>query len=146
MNDLVTIYELFKQFGESHHMVNQFKMVGSLEELQNIEVSHRGMYVNLDSANISRDNNSPVYDVMFNVIIVDKVPLDDEGGLIVSNQENLFVMGQLQDYFGQNLLGEEQFEEINLQGFSADDYNITTATSNCSFTIGRNPDNRDIDV
>lgn len=127
-------------------MVNQFKMVGSLEELQNIEVSHRGMYVNLDSANISRDNNSPVYDVMFNVIIVDKVPLDDEGGLIVSNQENLFVMGQLQDYFGQNLLGEEQFEEINLQGFSADDYNITTATSNCSFTIGRNPDNRDIDV
>lgn len=127
-------------------MINQFKMVGSLEELQNIEVSHRGMYVNLDSANISRDNNSPVYDVMFNVIIVDKVPLDDEGGLIVSNQENLFVMGQLQDYFGQNLLGEEQFEEINLQGFSADDYNITTATSNCSFTIGRNPDNRDIDV
>ena len=146
MNDLITIYQLFKQFGDNHGMVNEFKLIGSLEDLQNIEVSHRGMYVNLDSANISRISNSPIYEVVFNVIIIDKVKLDDEVGLITSNQENLFVMNQLQDYFGQNLLGEERFDEINLQGFSADDYNITTATANCSFSVGRNPDNRDIDI
>ena len=146
MNDLVTIYELFKAFGDSHGMINEFKLIGSLEDLQNVEVSHRGMYVNLDSANVSRSGNSPVYDVTFNVIVIDKVPLDNELALMNSNQENLFVMGQLQDYFGNNLLGEERFDEINLQGFSADDYNITTATANCSFSVGRNPDNRDIDV
>ena len=146
MNDLVTIYKLFKAFGESHGMINEFKLIGSLEDLQQIEVSHRGMYVNLDSANVSRDNNSPIYDILFNVIIIDKVALDDEMGLISSNQENLFVMGQLQDYFGENLLGEDRFDEVNLQGFSADDYNITTATANCSFSVGRNPSNRSIDV
>ncbi len=146
MNDLVTIYELFKAFGDSHGMINEFKLIGSLEDLQNVEVSHRGMYVNLDSANVSRSGNSPIYDVTFNVIVIDKVPLDNELALMNSNQENLFVMGQLQDYFGNNLLGEERFDEINLQGFSADDYNITTATANCSFSVGRNPDNRDIDV
>lgn len=146
MNDLVTIYELFKAFGDSHGMINEFKLIGSLEDLQNIEVSHRGMYVNLDSANVSRSGNSPIYDVTFNVIVIDKVPLYDELALMNSNQENLFVMGQLQDYFGQNLLGEERFDEVNLQGFSADDYNITTATANCSFSVGRNPDNRGIDV
>ena len=146
MNDLVTIYELFKEFGDSHGKINEFKLIGSLEDLQQVEVSHRGMYVNLDSANVSRDGNNPVYDILFNVIIIDKVALDDELGLINSNQENLFIMGQLQDYFGQNLLGEERFDEVNLQGFSADDYNITTATANCSFSVGRNPDNRGIDV
>lgn len=146
MNDLVTIYELFKAFGNSHGMINDFKLIGSLEDLQNVEVSHRAMYVNLDSANVSRSSNNPVYDVTFNVIVIDKVPLDNELALMNSNQENLFVMGQLQDYFGNNLLGEERFDEINLQGFSADDYNITTATANCSFSVGRNPDNRDIDV
>jgi hypothetical protein len=127
-------------------MINEFKLIGSLEDLQQIEVSHRGMYVNLDSANVSRDGNSPVYDILFNVIIIDKVALYDELGLINSNQENLFIMGQLQDYFGQNLLGEDRFDEVNLQGFSADDYNITTATANCSFSVGRNPDNRGIDI
>jgi hypothetical protein len=127
-------------------MISEFKLIGSLEDLQQVEVSHRGMYVNLDSANVSRDNNNPVYDILFNVIIIDKVALDDEMGLINSNQENLFVMGQLQDYFGENLLGEDRFDEVNLQGFSADDYNITTATANCSFSVGRNPSNRGIDV
>jgi hypothetical protein len=146
VNDLTTIYELFKTFGDSHGMINEFKLIGSLEDLQQIEVSHRGMYVNLDSANVSRDNNNPVYDILFNVIIIDKVALDDEMGLINSNQENLFIMGQLQDYFGNNLLGEDRFDEVNLQGFSADDYNITTATANCSFSVGRNPSNRSIDV
>jgi len=43
-------------------------------------------------------------------------------------------------------LGEDRFDEVNLQGFSADDYNITTATASCSFSVGRNPSNRSIDI
>lgn len=146
MNDLITIYGLFKEFGDNHNMINEFKLIGSLEDLQTIEITHRGLYINLNSANISRDNNSPVYEIYFDVILVDKVVIGDELGLMSSNQENLFIMGQLQDFFGQNLNGEERFDEINTQGFSADDFNITTATTSCSFVVARNPYNRDINI
>lgn len=146
MNDLVTIYDLFKTFGEGHSMVNEFKLLNSLDDLETIEVDHRGLYIALEDANISRDEGSPVYDVMFNVVIVDKIPSDDPIALMNSNQENLFVMGQLQDYFQQNLDGEQSFQEVNMRGFSADDYNITSAISNATFIVGRNPYVRDIDV
>lgn len=146
MNDLITIYGLFKEFGQGHNMIKEFKLIGSLEDLQNIEIDHRGLYIHLNSANISRDNNSPVYEIYFDVIIVDKVPLDEEVALMVSNQENLFIMGQLQDYFGQNFTGTERFDEINTQGFSADSCNLTTATTSCSFVVARNPYNREIDI
>lgn len=146
MNDLVTIYDLFKTFGEGHSMVNEFKLLNSLDDLQTIEIDHRGLYIALEDANISRDEGSPVYDVMFNVVIVDKIPSDDPIALMNSNQENLFVMGQLQDYFQQNLDGEQSFQEVNMRGFSADDYNITSAISGATFIVGRNPYVRDIDV
>ena len=146
MNDLVTIYDLFKTFGEGHSMVNEFKLLNSLDDLETIEVDHRGLYIALEDANISRDEGSPVYDVMFNVVIVDKIPSDDPIALMNSNQENLFVMGQLQDYFQQNLDGEQSFQEVNMRGFSADDYNITSAISGATFIVGRNPYLRDIDV
>jgi len=146
VNDLVTIYDLFKTFGEGHSMVNEFKLLNSLDDLETIEVDHRGLYIALEDANISRDEGSPVYDVMFNVVIVDKIPSDDPIALMNSNQENLFVMGQLQDYFQQNLDGEQSFQEVNMRGFSADDYNITSAISGATFIVGRNPYVRDIDV
>lgn len=146
MNDLVTIYDLFKTFGEGHSMVNEFKLLNSLDDLETIEIDHRGLYIALEDANISRDEGSPVYDVMFNVVIVDKIPSDDPIALMNSNQENLFVMGQLQDYFQQNLDGEQSFQEVNMRGFSADDYNITSAISGATFIVGRNPYVRDIDV
>ena len=146
MNDLVTIYDLFKTFGDGHSMVNEFKLLNSLDDLQDIEINHRGLYIALEDANISRDEGSPVYDVMFNVIIVDKVPLDDSIALMNSNQENLFVMGQLQDYFKKNLDGEQSFQEVNMRGFSADDYNITSAISSATFIVGRNPYIREIDL
>lgn len=146
MNDLITIYELFKDFGENHNLVNEFKLIGSLEELQTIEVKHRGIYVHLDGANLSRLNNNPVYEISFNIIVVDKVPLNEDLSLMYSNQENLFVISQLQDYFGQNMSGEERFEDINAQGFSGEDHNITTATTSCSFIVARNPYIREIDL
>jgi hypothetical protein len=83
---------------------------------------------------------------LFDIVIVDRVKLDDSKGLILSNQENLFVSGQLQDYFIQYLQGEQVFGEVNLRGFSAEDYNITAAVTSATFVVGRNPYNRDIDV
>lgn len=146
MNDLVTIYDLFKTFGEGHSMVNEFKLLNSIDDLQDIELSHRGLYIALEDANISRESGSPVYDVMFNVVIVDKAPFEDPTALMNSNQENLFVMGQLQDYFQENLDGEQSFQEVSMRGFSAEDYNITSAISTATFIVGRNPYLRDIDI
>ena len=146
MNDLTTIYELFEQFGQSHHMVNEFKLLNSLEDLENIEINHRGLFIALEDANISREGGNSVYDVNFNVIIVDKVLLNNPLALINSNQENLFVMGQLQDFFIQNLNGEQSFQEVSMRGFSSVDYNITASVSNATFVTGRSPYLKGIDI
>ncbi len=146
MNDLTTIYELFEQFGTNHSMVSEFKLLNSLDDLENIQINHRGLFIALEDANISRDEGSPIYDVNFNIVIVDKVPVDEPLSLINSNQENLFVMGQLQDYFIQNLDGEQSFQEVSMRGFSSEDYNITASVSNATFVVGRNPYLRDIDI
>jgi hypothetical protein len=127
-------------------MVNEFKLLNSVDDLQNIEISHRGLFISLDNANISRDDNTPIYEVDFDIIIVDKVSLNDPVGLMNSNQENLFVMGQLQDYFIQNLDGDQSFREVSMRGFSSADYNITSCISNATFIVGRNPYLRDIDL
>ena len=99
----------------------------------------------MEDANISREDANPVYDVNFNIVVVDKVAVDDPLGLINSNQENLFVMGQLQDYFIQNLDGEQSFQEVSMRGFSSEDYNITASISNATFIVGRSTSLKDID-
>jgi len=145
VNDLTTIYELFEQFGTNHSMVNEFKLLNTLEDLEDIEINHRGLFISLEDANISREDANPVYDVNFNIVVVDKVAVDDPLGLINSNQENLFVMGQLQDYFIQNLDGEQSFQEVSMRGFSSEDYNITASISNATFIVGRSTSLKDID-
>jgi len=146
VTDLLSIYKLFEEFGTSHNMVDEFKLLNSLEDLEKMEMKYRGMYIALNDANISRENSNPVYDISIDIVIVDRVALNEPVGLINSNQENLFVMGQLQDYFIQNLSGEQNFQEVNIQGFSDDDYNITAAISNATFVVGRTPYIKGIDV
>lgn len=146
MTDLLSIYKLFEEFGTSHNMVDEFKLLNSLEDLEKMEMKYRGMYIALNDANISRENSNPVYDISIDIVVVDRVALNEPVGLINSNQENLFVMGQLQDYFIQNLSGEQNFQEVNIQGFSDNDYNITAAISNATFVVGRTPYIKGIDV
>lgn len=137
---------MFEQFGTNHNMVSEFKLLNSLEDLEKIEMNYRGMYISLNDANISRENSNPVYDISIDIVVVDRILLNDPVALINSNQENLFVMGQLQDYFIQNLSGEQNFQEVNIQGFSDNDYNITAAISNATFVLGRTPYIKGIDV
>lgn len=146
MNDLITIYELFEQFGTTHNMLSTFKLLNSIEDLERIEMDYRGMYIALNDANISREDSSPVYDVNFDIVIVDRTDKNDSLALINSNQENLFVMSQLQDYFIQNLDGSQSFQEVSMRGFSDDDYNITAAISSATFIVGRNPYIKGIDI
>tara|TARA_R110001632_G_scaffold175544_1_gene295234 strand:- start:135 stop:548 length:414 start_codon:yes stop_codon:yes gene_type:complete len=137
---------MFEEFGTNHNMVSEFKLLNSLDDLEKIEMNYRGMYISLNDANISRENSNPVYDISIDIVIVDRILLNDPVALINSNQENLFVMGQLQDYFIQNLSGEQNFQEVNIQGFSDDDYNITASISNATFVLGRTPYIKAVDV
>lgn len=109
-------------------------------------MGYRGMYIALNDANISREDSNPIYDINFDIVVVDRTPKDDSLALINSNQENLFVMGQLQDYFIQNLDGSQSFQEVSMRGFSNDDYNITAAISNATFVVSRFPYLKGIDI
>lgn len=127
-------------------MVDEFKLLNSLDDLEKMDMKYRGVYIALNDANISRELANPVYDVNIDIVIVDRTPLNNPQALVNSNQENLFVMGQLQDYFIQNLDGEQSFQDVSMRGFSSDDYNITSAISSATFVIGRNPYLKDIDI
>lgn len=146
MNDLISIYELFEEFGTTHNMLSEFKLLNSIEDLEKIEMGYRGMYIALNDANISREDSNPIYDINFDIVVVDRTDKDDSLALINSNQENLFVMGQLQDYFIQNLDGSQSFREVSMRGFSNDDYNITAAISNATFVVSRFPYLKGIDI
>lgn len=146
MNDLISIYELFEEFGATHNMLSEFKLLNSIEDLEKIEMGYRGMYIALNDANISREDSNPIYDINFDIVVVDRTDKDDSLALINSNQENLFVMGQLQDYFIQNLDGSQSFQEVSMRGFSNDDYNITAAISNATFVVSRFPYLKGIDI
>lgn len=146
MTDLTSIYELFNDFGSNHNMISEFKLLNSLDDLEKIDMDYRGMYIALNDADISREDGNPVYDVNFDIVLVDRVPTNNPQALMNSNQENLFVMGQLQDYFVQNLDGEQSFREVSMRGFSSEDYNITSAVSSATFIIGRSPYIKGIDI
>lgn len=146
MTDLTSIYELFNEFGSNHNMISEFKLLNSLDDLENIDMDYRGMYIALNDADISREDGNPVYDVNFDIVLVDRVAKNNPQALMNSNQENLFVMGQLQDYFVQNLDGEQSFREVSMRGFSSEDYNITSAVSSATFIIGRSPYIKGIDI
>jgi len=146
VNDLISIYELFEEFGTTHNMLSEFKLLNSIEDLEKIEMGYRGMYIALNDANISREDSNPIYDINFDIVVVDRTDKDDSLALINSNQENLFVMGQLQDYFIQNLDGSQSFREVSMRGFSNDDYNITAAISNATFVVSRFPYLKGIDI
>ena len=137
MTHLLEIYNLLEAFGTSHNMVSEFKLLNALDDLESMELSYRGMYVCLDDADISREDNNPVYDVRWNVVIVDKTEINNPKASILSNQENLFVIGQLQDYLIRESTGNQEFDTVSMKGFVSGDYNITSAVTSVSFSTGR---------
>jgi len=145
MNNLRGIYESIKDFGERHEMVNEVILVKSEDELQDQEFSYRTMVVMPLEANVSREQNTPVYYVDFGVVLLDKVPAENDEASINSVDENIFVIGQLQDHLQQEDYDVE-FGAVDLGNESIDDYNITTAVADFTFTLSRKPYNRTINL
>jgi hypothetical protein len=141
MNNLKNLYEAIKDFGERHEMVNEVLLVKSEDELEGREFNYRTLIFMPIEANISRESNAPSYSIDFGLVLLDKVPAENDEASIVSMDENIFVIGQLQDHLEQQEYDVE-FGNVDLSSEKMSDYNITTAFADFSFTLPRKPHTR----
>lgn len=144
MNNLYDTYAVIKEFAEDHNMINEFIYVKSEDELRDLEFDYRSMVIMPLEANITRRLNNPIYTLDFGVVVLDKVSKDDDYQSVVSTEENIFVIGQLQDHLLQQNI-DSDFETIDLYTAVGDDYNITSATADFSINIARKPYKGNID-
>ena len=145
MNNLVRLYNYIKTFSDNHQMVNEFVMVGSEDEINQREFDYRTLIMMPLQANLSRDLNSPVYTLDFGIIVIDKTIINDDIAYISSTEENVNVIGQLQDYLMQEGL-DVDFESVEITTGMAEDYNVTIAMSDFSVTLARSTYLKDINV
>lgn len=145
MNNLTRLYNDIKAFADSHGMVNQFLLVGSEDEINQKEFEYRTLIMIPLEANLSRDLNSPIYTLDFGIIVIDRVPLNNDLSYISSTEENLFVIGQLQDYMIQQQ-DDVVFDSVEITTGMAEDYNITIAMCDFTVNLARSPYIKGIDV
>lgn len=138
MNNLREIYSKIKYFADEHKMVNQFIMVSSEGELENREFDYRSLIIVPSSSNISRDLNSPVYTLTFTAVILDQISSHDPEMSITSMEENIFILGQLQDYMLQQNI-DVDFEDVDLTATALEDYNVTGVYCDFDVRLGRSP-------
>ena len=86
-----------------------------------------------------------VYTLDFGIFVLDRIFVEDSLAHMSSVQENIHILGQLQDYLLQQNL-DVNFQEVELTSSLADDYNITIAMSDFSISLARNPYIRTIDA
>ena len=144
MNNLTELYSKIKSFADDHNMVNEFFVANTEEDLNNREFNFKTLALLLLEANISRELNSPIYTLDFGAIVIDKIGEDDDLESIISSEENLFVIGQLQDYLIQEGY-DVDFGEVELVSAMGEEYNITSAMSDFSVVLARKPYTRGID-
>lgn len=144
MNNLTELYNEIKSFAEAHKMINQFIMVASEDDLQQYDFDYRTMVMIPSSSNLSRDLNSPIYTLSFTLVVLDRTVVDDSLASIQSIEENIFVIGQLQDKLLQ-LNKDVEFNDIELISSSLEDYNITTAFCDFDVILPRSPYIKGID-
>ena len=130
MTNLFDFYKELRGFVEGHRMVHNFKVIGSIGEVDTMNVDARSLFISVESSNISHRNNTNT--VTFALFVVDKCISDDEESLVSSIQENIFVIGQVQDFI-LSLDNDVAFDEVTIAQAPTDDYNLTAAV--CSFEV-----------
>jgi len=145
MNNLVSLYNDIKAFAEGHRMVNQFLLIGSEDDINQREFDYRTLIMMPLEANLSRDLNSPVYSLDFGVIVIDKTIVGDDLAYIQSSEENINVIGQLQDYLLQRNR-DVDFENVEMTTSMDNDYNITVSMADFSVNLARSPYLKDINI
>ena len=132
MNNLIQLYDITKEFADDHRMITEFGVLGSEEEIGSVDFDYRSMQLVVSSSNISRELNRPTYELSFSLIVMDKTVIGDARARLLSNEENIFVIGQYQDYLLQQDIDVE-FNEIEIVGIDNDDYVNTIAY--CDFSV-----------
>ena len=145
MNSLSELYKTIKEFSESHNMVNEFLLLGSEEEINSIEFNYRSLIMIPLEANLSRELSSPIYTLDFGIIVIDRIPENNALSSILSSEENINVIGQLQDYLIQ-LDKDVNFQNVELSTAISEDYNLNVAIADFSINIAREPYVKDIDI
>jgi len=144
MNNLSDFYQLIKDFCDNHNMINEFIFLGSEQELENREFNYRTFVMIPSSSNISRDLSRPIYTLSFDCALLDKSIGDSEIALVNSTEENLFVVGQLQDY----LIQQDEncyIDDVDVVNMISEDENITSATFELTMSFARKNYNVGID-
>ena len=144
MNNLSDFYQLVKDFCNDHNMINEFLFLGSEQELENREFSYRTFVMIPSNSNISRDLSRPIYTLSFDCALLDKSIGDSEIALVKSTEENLFVVGQLQDY----LIQQDEtcyIDDVDVVNMISDDENITSAMFELTMSFARKNYNAGID-
>jgi hypothetical protein len=144
MNNLTKLYTDIKDFADRHNMVNEFFLVNTEDELNQRDFNFRSMAFMPIDANISRESNSPVYTLDFGVILIDRMIPNDELQSISIAEENLFVIGQLQDFLLQEGY-EVDFNDVDIVSSLGEEYNISSAMTTFSVVLGRTAYTKGID-
>lgn len=143
MNNLTELYIKIKDFASGHNMVNEFFLARSEDDLRNREFNYRTLSILPLEANISRDLNSPVYTLDFAAIILDKMIYEDELNTVSVIEENLFVIGQLQDYLIQENY-DVNFDNVDVLSMKEGDYTVSSAVCEFQVVLARKPYKLDI--
>ena len=145
MNDLKAIYNKLLEFGDNHNMVNQTLFLMTEDELEHLDIDFRCIIFIVSTSNIGRDLNSPTYGIDFEIMVMDKTDRFDNLRTFESVQENIFVIGLLQDYLQQEGY-DVDVSEMDLYNEIAGDYNVTSAACEFSFKLARHSYNCEIDT
>jgi hypothetical protein len=133
MNNLLQLYDITSEFAERHRMISEFGVLGSEEEIGSIDFEYRSMQLVVSSSNISRELNRPTFRLNFSLIVMDKTVANDARARLLSTEENIFVIGQYQDYLLQQD-NDVEFEDVEVVSIDdSEDYVITVAY--CDFGV-----------
>jgi hypothetical protein len=130
------LYDLTKSFAEKHRMVNEFGVLGSEDDLGTKDYEYRSLQLLVQKSNISRELNNPVYHLELSIIVIDRINPDDDRQMMLSTEENIFVISQFQDYLLQHD-NDVSFEDIEVVGVDLEDHTVTTAYSNFTVRFSR---------
>jgi hypothetical protein len=145
MNNLLSFYEKIKQFCDDYHMINEFLLLGSPDEVRSREFNYRSFIMIPSNSSMSRDLSRPIYTLSFDCTILDKCSSNSELSFVASTEENLFAVGQLQDF----LIQEDEgcyIDEVEVGSFYNEDDNVTAAYFELTVSFARKNYNAGIDI
>lgn len=136
MNNLTSFYNLIKDFCNDHRMINEFIMLGSADDLDGREFDYRTFIMIPSSSNVSRELSRPIYTLTFDCMILDRCINEDELSAIQSIEENIFVVGQMQDFLTQE--NENCYiDNVDVSNMTSEDDNITSAFFDLTVAFSR---------